>query len=164
MFNWLINPIAPLSCTSAMDSLQWSKQAKRRLWDREHCPCCVSGVSQKFYFLHFSLQTVRTEGKLQSLLRSLNFPLGSCCLRVPEMWCWWVLQWLLAELCGLGCWHHLFWLFQRGELILCCRCIPFANFVKLHTLPFSVLFTVLVTRMGYCNFNAQYSLWKTINI
>lgn len=53
------------------------------LW--EHHPTCVSGVSQKFYFLHFGLQTLRTEGKLQSLLRSPNFPVGSCCLRVPEV-------------------------------------------------------------------------------
>ncbi|XP_032300013.1 translation initiation factor IF-2-like [Coturnix japonica] len=35
-----------------------------------------------------SLQTLRTEGKLQSLLRSPDSPVVSCCLCVPEVRCW----------------------------------------------------------------------------
>lgn len=145
-----------------MDSIQCSERAKRRLWDREHCPCCVSGVSQKFYFLHFSLLTLRTEAPQSSSLCSgllISLWAAAACVCARGV----MLVSSTATPCravwvGLLASSLLFWLFQRGELILCCHCIPFADFVKLHALPFSVLFTVFVTRMGHRNFNAQYSL------
>lgn len=117
-FNWPIKPT--VMCKSKADTLRWSEQASRSLWEQEPCPqqhSSVPVVSKKLYFLHFNLKTLRTEGNIWSLLRFPNFHCSIHCWPVLEMGSWvgWVAGtfwlgelWLRHATRGFGSWRHLF--------------------------------------------------------